>query len=327
MPAHESASAARPADGAANPDGHSVSVGPLISVAELAAALAGSEPPTLIDVRWRLGGPPGIESYRAGHLPGAVYLDLDAQLAGAPGAGGRHPLPDTAAFEAAMRGAGVSADSQVVVYDEADSTIAARPWWMLRYYGHERVRVLDGGLRAWKAAGMQVSTEDASRAPGDFTARPGKLPVVDAAGAADLAQTGVLLDARAPARYRGETEPVDPVAGHIPGALSAPTAENVTSGGLFRPVAELRARYANLGIKAAAAGMDGNSGGAGTGGAGTGRDGTVQEVGAYCGSGVTAAHEVLALALVGVPAALYVGSWSDWLTDPERPVATGPRPG
>jgi thiosulfate/3-mercaptopyruvate sulfurtransferase len=268
----------------------------------------------LIDVRWRLGGPPGIDSYRAGHLPGAVYLDLDGQLAGPPGAGGRHPLPETANFEAAMRGAGVGTDSDVVVYDEADATIAARPWWMLRYYGHDRVRVLDGGFRAWRSAGLPVSTEDASPAQGDFRARPGQLPVVDADGAADLARTGILLDARAPARYRGETEPVDRVAGHIPGALSAPTAENVTTAGLFRPVAELRARYANLGIKAAADdGMaDADAG---------------QQVGAYCGSGVTATHELLALALAGIPAALYVGSWSGWVADPARPVATGPRPG
>lgn len=310
------------------PDEHTVSAGPLISATELAEALAGSQPPVLIDVRWRLGGPPGIESYRAGHLPGAVYLDLDAQLAGAPGAGGRHPLPDTAAFECAMRAAGVGADSHVVVYDDADSTVAARPWWMLRYYGHERVRVLDGGFRAWKMAGLPVSTEDANPAPGDFTARAGQLPVVDADGAADLARTGVLLDARAPARYRGETEPIDPVAGHIPGALSAPTAENVTGGGLFRPVAELRARYANLGVKTPAGDeSDGGGSSGGASGAAMDGDGSVRQVGAYCGSGVTAAHEVLALALVGVPAALYVGSWSDWVTDAGRPVATGPRPG
>ena len=309
-----------------DPGRHAASAGPLISAGELAEALAGGEPPVLIDVRWRLGGPPGIDSYRAGHLPGAVYLDLDAQLAGTPGEGGRHPLPETADFEAAMRCAGVRPDSDVVVYDEADSTIAARPWWMLRYYGHDRVRVLDGGFRGWKAAGLPVSTEDASPVPGDFTARPGHLPVVDADGAASIAQTGILLDARAPARYRGETEPVDPVAGHIPGALSAPTAENVTAGGMFRPVAELRARYANLGITAADLDVDGNgtdlAGGTETG------SGTAQQVGAYCGSGVTAAHELLALALVGIPAAaLYVGSWSDWVTDPARPVATGPRPG
>jgi thiosulfate/3-mercaptopyruvate sulfurtransferase len=314
MQAQSTVSSAGTAGDAGGPGQDAASAGPLISAAELAVALAGGEPPVLIDVRWRLGGPPGIESYRAGHLPGAVYLDLDGQLAGAPGDGGRHPLPGTADFEAAMRGAGVRTDSDVVVYDDADSTTAARPWWMLRYYGHDRVRVLDGGFRAWKAAGLPVSTEDASPPPGDFTARPGQLPIIDAAGAADLARTGVLLDARAPARYRGETEPVDPVAGHIPGALSAPTAENVTAGGSFRPAAELRARYADLGVKAAASdGADSNA--------------AAQQVGAYCGSGVTAAHEVLALALAGIPAALYVGSWSNWVSDPARPVATGPRPG
>jgi thiosulfate/3-mercaptopyruvate sulfurtransferase len=290
---------------------------PLISSAELAEALAGDEPPVLIDVRWRLGGPPGLDSYRAGHVPGAVYVDLDTQLAGSPGDGGRHPLPATADFEAAMRAAGVRSGRNVVVCDEADSTTAARAWWMLKYYGHEKVRVLDGGFRAWAAAGLPVSTDDPANAeetlttretvpePGDFTASPGRMPVLDAASAGTLARSGILLDARAPARYRGQTEPVDRVAGHIPGALSAPTAENVTADGRFRPVADLRARFADLGIKAAAE----------------------EEVGVYCGSGVTAAHEMLALTLAGVPAALYVGSWSDWITDPGRSVATGPEPG
>jgi thiosulfate/3-mercaptopyruvate sulfurtransferase len=285
-----------PPDGAARP-GH------LISVAELAEAVAQGDRPALLDVRWRLGGPPGIDSYRAGHLPGAVFLDLDRQLAGPPGDGGRHPLPATADAEAALRSAGVSDGADVVVYDDADATIAARLWWMLRFYGHERVRVLDGGFRAWAAAGMPVSTADEAAASGDFTAKPGQLPVLDAAGAAELARSGLLLDARAPARYRGETEPVDPVAGHIPGALSAPTAANVTSDGFFRLEPELRSRFESLGVDAA------------------------RSVGAYCGSGVTAAHEVLALALVGIPAALYVGSWSGWVSDPARPVATGPRPG
>jgi thiosulfate/3-mercaptopyruvate sulfurtransferase len=296
---------------------------PLISPAELAEALAGGEPPVLIDVRWRLGGPPGLDSYLAGHVPGAVYVDLDTQLAGPPGNCGRHPLPATADFEAAMRAAGVRSDRNVVVCDEADSTTAARAWWLLRYYGHEQVRVLDGGFRAWVAAGLPVSTDDPATAeeavstcdavpePGDFSARPGRMPVLDAASAGTLARSGILLDARAPARYRGQTEPVDRVAGHIPGALSAPTAENVTADGRFRPVADLRARFADLGIKAAADGAADSS----------------DEVGVYCGSGVTAAHAMLALALAGIPAALYVGSWSDWITDPGRPVATGPQPG
>ena len=284
--------------------------GPLIGAPELAERLAGLEPPVVLDVRWRLGGPPGIERYRAGHVPGAVYVDLDSQLAGPPGAGGRHPLPATEDFEAVMRAAGVSEGSDVVVYDEADATIAARLWWMLRYFGHPAVRVLDGGFRAWAAAGLPVSTsEEDSPRHGSFAALPGHRAVLDADEAAEVARTGMLLDARAPARYRGETEPVDRPAGHIPGALSAPTAENVTSEGLFRPPADLRARFADLGVTAGPNGAP------------------PRVVGAYCGSGVTAAHEVLALELAGIPAALYVGSWSGWIADPARPVATGPRPG
>jgi thiosulfate/3-mercaptopyruvate sulfurtransferase len=289
---------------------------PLVGVTSLADAMAAADPPVLIDVRWRLGGPPGIESYRTGHLPAAAYVDLDSDLAGPPGDGGRHPLPDTAAFQSAMRAAGVRDEHPVVVYDDAEATIAARAWWLLRYHGHRLVRVLDGGLQAWAAAGLPVSVADATPSPGDFTARPGQLPVLDAGGAAEVARAGTLLDARAPARYRGETEPADKVAGHIPGALSAPTAENVTADGLFRPAEELRSRFSNLGI---VAGRNGHAPVALADGA--------PAVGVYCGSGVTAAHEVLALELAGIPSALYVGSWSAWIADPARPVATGPRPG
>ena len=305
--------------GGSDPGG---SVRPLISVKELSDTMAAGSVPVLIDVRWRLGGPPGIDSYRSGHLPAAVYLDLDRQLAGEPGDGGRHPLPETADFESAMRGAGVSGTSAVVVYDDSDATIAARVWWMLRFYGHANVRVLDGGYRAWASAGLPTSTANPTPEPGDFTARPGQLPVLDATAAARLARSGTLLDARAPARYRGETEPIDRVAGHIPGAMSAPTAENVTSSGLFRPTAELRARFADLGIVPLQHDLDGG----GRDGAGGVADAT-PAVGAYCGSGVTAAHEVLALELAGVQAALYVGSWSSWVADPDRPVVTGPEPG
>jgi thiosulfate/3-mercaptopyruvate sulfurtransferase len=311
--------------------GYPQAVHPLIDVGTLAAALAGAlaaelavgdpeasyghgDPPVLLDVRWRLGGPPGIDSYRAGHLPGAVFVDLDADLAAPPGAGGRHPLPAAGAFQAAMRRAGVRAGHPVVAYDDGDSTIAARAWWTLRYFGHSRVQVLDGGFRAWAAAGQPVTADEPAVPPGDFTAVPGQLPLLDASGAAALARSGVLLDARAGERYRGETEPVDPVAGHIPGALSAPTLANVGGDGRFLAPDELRRRFAALGAAAlgAAAGRPG--------------DGSVA-VGAYCGSGVTAAHEVLALELAGVPAALYVGSWSGWIADPVRPVATGPDPG
>ncbi len=294
---------------------------PLIDVADLAAALHGEAPPVLLDVRWRLGGPPGIESYHAGHLPGAVYVDLDAQLAGPPGEGGRHPLPAVADFEAAMRAAGVRAGHPVVVYDDADGTIAARLWWMLRYYGHAQVQVLDGGFRAWAEAGQPVATDDVAAVPGEFTASAGQMPLLDADQAAQLARTGILLDARAPARYRGETEPIDRVAGHIPGAISAPTAGNVTGAGRFRSPAELRERFAALGVR-----LDADTGEGAPAGP-PAREDRAPAVGAYCGSGVTAAHEVLALELVGAPAALYVGSWSGWVADPSRPVATGPQPG
>jgi thiosulfate/3-mercaptopyruvate sulfurtransferase len=284
--------------------------GLLVTAGELAAELAQDrpgdpgdpgEPPVLLDVRWRLTGPPGIDSYRQGHLPGAVFADLDRDLAGPPGRGGRHPLPDPVVFQAAMRVAGVSQDRPVVLYDDGDAMAASRGWWMLRYFGHPDVRVLDGGYRAWTAADLPVTADDPGPAPGDFTAEPGHLPVLDAAGAQATAQAGLLLDARAGERYRGETEPVDPVAGHIPGAVSAPTAANTNPDGTFRDPAELAARFTALGAVPEADTL----------------------VGAYCGSGVTAAHEVLALALTGIPAALYVGSWSDWITDPARPVATG----
>ena len=247
-------------------------------------------------------------------MPGAVFTDLDEDLAGPPGGDpgsadvtsgnrGRHPVPGPAAFTASMRRLGVRADRPVVVYDDADSTAAARAWWLLRYFGHPSVRVLDGGFRAWQAAGLPAERGEPGPAdePGDFTARPGHLPLLAADGAAALGRDGVLLDARAAERYRGETEPVDPVAGHIPGAVSAPTTGNVRPDGTFLPADELATRFAGLGVKEGSA------------------------VGAYCGSGVTAAHEVLALGLAGIPAALYAGSWSDWITDPDRPVATGAR--
>ncbi|MGP3912144.1 sulfurtransferase [Nonomuraea sp. 10N515B] len=253
----------------------------------------------LLDVRWRLGGPPGIELYREGHIPGAVYCDLDTDLAAPPGAGGRHPLPAPDAFQSAMRRLGVREDRPVVVYDDVGSTVAARAWWALRYFGHEDVRVLDGGLSAWSAAGLPITKEAPAVKEGDFTARPGGMPVLSAGEAADVAAEGVLLDARAAERYRGEVEPVDPVAGHVPGAVSAPTMENVGPDGRFLAAAVLRARFAELGV------------------------GEGVRAGAYCGSGVTAAHEVLALEVAGLPAALYVGSWSNWVADPSRPVATG----
>jgi thiosulfate/3-mercaptopyruvate sulfurtransferase len=281
-------------------------VNSLIDVAALVQELAGPGRPALLDVRWRVGGPPGRGDYLAGHLPGAAFVDLDRDLAGRPGTGGRHPLPGAGAFQAAMRRAGVGDGRAVVVYDADDSLAAARAWWTLRYYGHGQVRVLDGGYRAWAAAGEPVAGGPGAVTAGDFTARPGHLPLLGADAAAALAGAGRLLDARAAERYRGEVEPIDPVAGHIPGAVSMPTAGNVTASGHFRSAAQLRERFAVLGIVA---------------------DPGPAAVGVYCGSGVTAAHEVLALDIAGIPAALYIGSWSHWVTDPAHPVATGPDPG
>lgn len=274
----------------------------LIQVTELARRLGADEPLTVLDVRWSLLGPPGEEAYREGHLPGAVYVDLDSQLAGPPGAGGRHPLPDPDEFAATMRAAGVSSDRPVVVYDAGDSMAAARAWWCLTYFGHGDVRVLDGGFRAWQAAGAEVSTQRPEPVAGNFAARPGGLEVVDAAGAAELAATGVLLDVRTGERFRGESEPVDPVAGHIPGAVNAPTDDNTARDGRLLDASALRERFAALGVS---------------------KD---RSVGAYCGSGVSAAHTVLALRVAGIPATLYVGSWSDWITDSTRPVSVGDEP-
>jgi thiosulfate/3-mercaptopyruvate sulfurtransferase len=276
---------------------------PTISAAGLLAELAtAAQPPVLLDVRYRMGGPPGHGEYAGGHLPGARYVDLDAELAGPPGPAGRHPLPDLEEFGAAMRRAGVSRDRDVVVYDDWNGWGPARCWWLLRWAGHERVRVLDGGLAAWKAAGQPLSQEEPGPGDGDFVPEPGALPVLDADAAAALARRGLLLDARAGERYRGETEPIDRVAGHIPGAVSAPTLDNLAPDGTLLPAAELAERFGALGARPGA------------------------EVGVYCGSGVSAAQLALALAVVGVPAALYAGSWSEWSADPGRPVATGPTP-
>jgi len=272
----------------------------LIAVSSLAQQIVSGHPPTVLDVRWRLGGPPGRDDYARGHIPGAVFLDLDAQLCGPPGAGGRHPLPEPAALQEALRAAGVRAGHPVVAYDAGDGQAASRLWWTLRWAGHADVSVLDGGFAAWTEAGEPVSIDEVLPEPGDVVVRPGRLPVLDAAGAAAMAHDGALLDARIGPRYRGETEPVDPVAGHIPGALNLPSADLSSSDGRLLPAGPLRSVFEAAGVRANA------------------------PVGAYCGSGVTAARTVLALHLAGrTDAALYVGSWSHWVTDPSRPVARG----
>ena len=268
--------------------------GPLLSADELAADLGRS---TVLDVRYLMGGPPGREQHVGGHVPGAAYVDLDTDLADPPGAGGRHPLPDPARFEAAMRRCGVSADRPVVVYDDWQGRAAARAWWLLRHHGHDDVRVLDGGWSAWLQAGHPVGTGEHDVAPGTFTRSPvPRMPVVEAE---DVLDVGVLVDARASERYAGETEPVDHVAGHIPGAVNVPTTDNLDEHGHFHSPGRLRETYARVGADAS------------------------HSVAAYCGSGVTAAHDVLAMEVAGIRAALYPGSWSGWITDPTRPVARG----
>ena len=258
---------------------------------------------TLLDVRWQLSAGSQPDLYAAGHIPGAAFVDLDRDLAAPPGQGGRHPLPAAEAFQRAMRAAGVSAERPVVVYDDANGLPAARAWWLLRYFGHPRVALLDGGLEAWLAAGRPLAEgAETPQHRGDFVARAGGMPVLDARRAGELAGAGVLIDARTPERYRGETEPMDPVAGHIPGARNWPMDRTLDADGRLLPPAELAESLT---------GLIGDA-----------------DVGAYCGSGITAAHTVLALELGGVSgAALYPGSWSEWVADPSRPVATGDKPG
>lgn len=274
---------------------------PLISAPDLAAALGGPTPPRVLDVRWKLGGPPGRPEYERGHIPGAVYVDLDTELAGhGEPMDGRHPLPAEADFQEAVRRWGLGDGDAVVVYDDVSGTSAARAWWLLRYAGFTNVRVLDGGLTAWVESGGTLQQGSNEPAPGSATIRFGTLPTLDADAAAALPGSGVLLDARAGERFRGEVEPVDPRAGHIPGAVSAPTTANLGADGRLLPPAELAARFAALGVTA------------------------TTPVGVYCGSGVTAAHEALALEVAGLPTpALYPGSFSAWSNDPARPVATG----
>ena len=288
---------------------------PLITAAELAGLLALAPParPVVLDVRYPGIGLPddGRDQYLAGHVPGAAYVSLDDALAAphVPGVTGRHPLPEAAVLQAAMRAAGVSAARPVVVYDDWRSIAAARAWWLLRWAGHDDVRVLDGGWRAWRESGGDVETGEIRPEPGDLVVEPGGRAVVDAEGAERIAATGVLLDACPANRYRGEDETIDPVAGHIPGARSLPALSLMADDGRFLPAERLAERFGAVGVR----------GDAGVRGGG---------VGIYCGSGLQACHVALAAAACGAAAdpAVYAGSWSEWITDPARPVARGARP-
>lgn len=280
------------------------SEGVLISPAELAELLAAALPSVVADVRWTVGGPPGKPEFEAGHIPGAVWVDLETQLARPPGVGGRHPLPMVGVFERAMREIGVRQDSLVIAYDAATSQAASRLWWLLTDAGHRDVRVLDGGLAAWRAAGLPtVSGQAKPPQRGNFVAHPGQRPQLDAAEIS--AQLGMrdaptLVDVRAAERYSAEHEPIDPVAGHIPGAINLPAMANLRADGRLLPPEQIAKLFAEAG----------------------GGEGAVL----YCGSGITAAHSLLALESAGLTAAIYPGSWSDWIDDPSRPVATGPDP-
>lgn len=279
--------------------------GPLVDAAWLAAHL--DDPAVrVIDLRWYLAGKTGAAEYARGHIPGAVFVDLHHDLTGPVGPG-RHPVPSPAQFERAMRAAGVSPDTRVVVYDDAGGSVAARLWWLLKGYGHTRVHVLDGGYPAWIAAGGAVEAAPRTVAPGRFSASlEVQLPVVDRhlVEAVRHRAAWVVLDARSAERYRGEVEPIDARPGHIPLARSAPWSDNLVDG-RFADAKALRARFRRLGVVPGVT------------------------VICYCGSGVTACHDILALELARISATrvkLYEGSWSDWSRDPDRPAALGDEP-
>jgi thiosulfate/3-mercaptopyruvate sulfurtransferase len=273
----------------------------LIEPTELAHWLETGQPLTLADVRWTLGGPSGLPEYEAEHIPGAHWVDLERDLSDPPGVGGRHPLPDPARFQAAMRAIGVRRDQPVVAYDARTSLAAARLWWLLTDAGHDAVRVLNGGLSAWRAAGLATASGPTPKTvPGNFVAHPGQRAQPSAQDiASDLAgeQRLRLVDVRTRERYTGAAEPIDPVAGHIPGAVNLPSEANLAADGRFVDGPAVARRFLDAGV--------GN--------------GAVL----YCGSGVTAAQSLLALESAGLVGAIYPGSWSDWITDSGRPVATG----
>jgi thiosulfate/3-mercaptopyruvate sulfurtransferase len=271
----------------------------VISAAELQGELASGRDVVLLDIR-RDDTPEARAAYRDGHLPGAHFVTLTGQLAGPrTSRSGTNPLPADDAIQADARRWGISPGSLAVVYSAESPAVATRGWWVLRWAGVPDVRYLDGGAAAWAAAGGVLTAEEPAEGSGTFTVSTGSLPVLDADEAAALARTGLLLDARNPGGYTG----ADPGTGHIPGALSAPGTDNIGPDGLLRAPEELRAHYSALGVDQAA------------------------PPGVYCGGGVAATLDILALSRLGVPAALYPGSWSAWSSDPARPVATGDQPG
>lgn len=268
----------------------------LISVAELAERI--DEPGVVVcDVRFHLDDHArGRRDYEAGHLPGARFVDLHTELAGGQG-GGRHPLPSVEEFAGVLGRLGVEPRSSVVAYDDAGGATASRLWWMLRSIGHGQVAVLDGGIQAWTAAGRPLVTDHSSPVPTVYPVPPAWTGVVDAdAVAQSISFGGSVIDARSPERYRGDVEPIDPRAGHIPGAVNRFHGDTLGPDGLHRPLPELVELFAGVGNSPIV----------------------------YCGSGVTACHDLLVLSTIGLAdGRLYPGSWSEWSSDPDRPVATG----
>lgn len=279
----------------------SAALAPIIDVTDLHEVLegAGERSVHLLDVRWALDGSTGRHAYLEGHLPGAVYIDLDTELAApATPEAGRHPLPDPEGFASSLRRAGVTAGSTVIAYDDTNGSPAGRLVWMLRALGHDAA-VLDGGVSAWDGP---LETGEVRSMPGDVPARA--WPVEQIATTDEVAAgEALIIDARAPERYRGELEPVDPRAGHIPGAVNLPFTGNLSEGARFLGPDQLRARFQAAGVR------------------------DDQEAIVYCGSGVTATHDILALQQAGyTKVRLFPGSWSQWSADPSLPIATGPNP-
>jgi thiosulfate/3-mercaptopyruvate sulfurtransferase len=276
----------------------------LITPTELADLIEADAPVAILDVRWRLDEPDGRAAYLDGHLPGAVYVSLDDDLSDHTVAGrGRHPLPSGRRLEADARRWGIGQDSLVVVYDDWNRAGSARAWWVLTAAGVAKVRILDGGLGAWRSAGRSLETGPVTPQTGNVTVPhddlyAGARPTLTAEQAGAGAVT--LLDARAPERYRGDAEPVDAVAGHIPGARNLPSGTVLAADGTFLGDYALAQQLSERGIDRAG------------------------PLGAYCGSGVTATIAIAALASMGCEAALYPGSWSEWSSDPSHPVARGP---
>ncbi|WP_120005919.1 sulfurtransferase [Nesterenkonia muleiensis] len=280
-------------------------MGHMITPEELHRLISSDVPgPRILDVRWRLDEPNGHPAYLRGHIPKAVYVDMDSELAehGRPPTEGRHPLPQIDRLQSAARRWGLDDGDAVVVYDDAKNTSAARAWWLLRHAGVEQVRVLDGSLRGWTSAGFPLETGEAQPEPGTITLRYGVLAHLSIDDAAAFPQRGTLLDTRTAERYRGEVEPYDPRPGHIPGAISAPTVDNVDEHGRFLSPEQLRSRFLEVGVD------------------------PDRPVASYCGSGINGCHSTLALELGGFDAVLYPGSFSQWSHHEDREVITGDQP-